>query len=290
MKLTSLKMALVLAATLAAGTGQAFDEQPVLEGPYLGQTPPGMVPEVFAPGIVSKENRDNSGFFTPDMKAFYFTRKDGEDAEWTLVSFTLENNRWRESVVMPRVGRPLIAPDGRTMHLGKHYMVRTAEGWSEVKSYGPEFDKFRVMRLTSSRRGMFVIDEVGPGGTGLLRYSEITGGKREAPKAFGKEINTGEWNAHPFLAPDESYLIWDGERESGQGNGDLYISFRNPDGSWGEAINMGDAVNTEASESGASVSPDGKYLFFNRNVGSPAYENIDIFWVDAKIIDELRPE
>lgn len=263
----------------------------ILKGPYLGQTPPGLTPEVFAPGIVSTDNRDNSGFFTPDMKEFYFTRKTLESEEWSLVVFRNEGNRWRESVVMPRVGRPLIAPGGKVMHLGKRYMERTADGWSDVKSHGPLFDDIRVMRLTSSHQGMFVIDEVGPGGVGLLRYSELVDGERQAPKPFGPEINTGEWNAHPFLAPDGSYLIWDGEREGAQGDGDLYISFRKPDGSWGEAINMGDAINTEASEAGAFVTSDGKYLFFNRNMSHPDnYDNIDIFWVDAQIIEELRPK
>ena len=55
----------------------------------------------------------------------------------------------------------------------------------------------------------------------------------------------GEWKAHPFIAPDESYLIWDDEREGGYGDNDLYISFRQQDGSWGAAINLGDKINTE---------------------------------------------
>lgn len=31
------------------------------------------------------------------------------------------------------------------------------------------------------------------------------------------------------------------------------------------------------------------FCFFNRNVGSDAYENVDIFWVDAQVIEDLRP-
>jgi hypothetical protein len=53
---------------------------------------------------------------------------------------------------------------------------------------------------------------------------------------------------------------------------------------------LGDKVNTEAWEASASVTPDGKYLFFNRNIGSDKYENVDIYWVDAKIIETLRPK
>ena len=52
---------------------------------------------------------------------------------------------------------------------------------------------------------------------------------------------------------------------------------------------MGDKINTEAWEAVASVTPDGKYLYFNRNVGTDNYENVDIFWVGAQFIETLRP-
>ena len=97
-------------------------------------------------------------------------------------------------------------------------------------------------------------------------------------------------NSHPFIAPDESYIIWDSERDEGFGNGDIYISFKTQDGSWGKAINMGDKVNTSAWDAAASVTPDGKYLFFNRMTGSEDSGNVDIFWVDAQIIEDLRPK
>ena len=33
------------------------NDWPVLKGPYIGQKPPGMTPEIFAPGIISTEKR-----------------------------------------------------------------------------------------------------------------------------------------------------------------------------------------------------------------------------------------
>lgn len=47
------------------------DKLKTLEGPYLGQKPPGSNPQIFAPDIVSTEHRDLGGFFSPDMKNFY---------------------------------------------------------------------------------------------------------------------------------------------------------------------------------------------------------------------------
>ena len=168
-------------------------------------------------------------------------------------------------------------------------------------SEGPQFPErggvvaleIRIMSLTASANGTYAFDEIGSDGDGVIRYSRLIDGKREEPRPFGKEINTGTWNAHPFIAPDESYIMWDGERESGYGNSDGYISFRQKDGSWGAAINLGDEINTEAEEGGPRITPDGKYLFFNRVV-TPAIGDAgphsDLFWVDAQIIETLRPQ
>jgi len=262
------------------------DNFPVLEGPYLGQKPPGLTAEVFAPGIVQTKCFEAFGVFTPDMKEFYFVRRcDAKSAR--LVVFKSRNNRWSKSVVGPRVGEPFISPDGKTMHLGSRYMERTDAGWSEVKSLGAPFKDIPIMRLSASSKGTYYFDFAEMEGNGYIRYSRLIDGKREKPQKMSKAINSGKWTAHPFIAPDENYLIWDSEREGGYGASDLYISFRQENGSWGPAINMGEDINTEREDAYGSVTPDGKYLFFYRNV-SPG--NLDIFWVDAQFIETLRPK
>ncbi len=266
------------------------DEISKLKGPYLGQKPPGLTPEAFAPGIVSLKGWEYGGVFTPDTNEFYFLRRNEVSSKQEFVLFQHENNQWRESVVSPRVGQAFISPDGKIMHLGKRYKERRLSGWSEIKGLGSPFEEISIMRLTSSAKGTLVFDEFARDGNAVLRYSRLIEGKREAPKPLSKEINTGRSNAHPFIAPDESYILWDSKREGGYGNSDIYLSFRQQDGSWGEAINLGDKINTDAWEAAASVTPDGKYLFFNRNMGSDKYENVDIFWVDAQVIENLRPK
>ena len=57
----------------------------------------------------------------------------------------------------------------------------------------------------------------------VIRISTIKNGKRQEPTLLNKNINSGKWTAHPFIAPDESYLIFDSERENGVGKSDLYI-------------------------------------------------------------------
>ncbi|KAF7769706.1 hypothetical protein PCIT_a2595 [Pseudoalteromonas citrea] len=282
---------LLLSACVVTDDNNNQDNIPVLEGPYLGQEPPSLIPQIFAPGYVSTRHRDFSGSFTPDMKEFYFSRLNVDTEKWWLIRFKLENNQWKESVVGPRVGRPTLAPDGNTMHLGSQYMTRTSSGWSTVKSLGKLFDRddWGIMRLSSSIQGTYIFDDYK--NHDVLRISEMKNGQRQPPKLLPSHINSGKWTAHPFIAADGSYLIWDSEKADGFGDKDLYISFRHNDGSWGNAVNLGKTINTDAMEASAYVSPDGKYLFFNRSPltakegeGSEG----DIYWVSAQIIDTLK--
>lgn len=257
------------------------DESLPLEGPYLGQVPPGMRAEVFAPGVVSTARYELFSAFTPDMKEFYFVRYDEEDKP-SMIAYECKNNHWHKSITGPRVGEPAISPDGKIMHLGRRYKKRTDTGWSAVKEVEKPFKDFRIMRLVSSAKGTYYFDDATE--EGPIRYTRMIDGKWEVPKPL--EVDLGKFNAHPFIAPDESYVIWDDQRESGFGKADIYISFRQPDGSWGPAINMGDQINSEQSDSYATVTPDGKYILFNRKIDK---DNVDIYWVDAQIIEALRP-
>lgn len=104
MKSFSSSKCLLLSVLMISNGSYAQDGVPVLEGPYIGQNPPGLMPEVFAPDIVSKENNDWTGRFTPDMKEYYFTRHHEKSRKSTTVVFKLENDRWHESVLGPRMG------------------------------------------------------------------------------------------------------------------------------------------------------------------------------------------
>jgi hypothetical protein len=110
-----------------------------------------------------------------------------------------------------------------------------------------------------------------------IGFYEKMNGQYEKVEILGEEINKPNcFDAHPNIALDESFIIFDSKRPEGDG---LYISFKNKDGMWTPAQYMGKEYE------GASVStfsPDGRYLFFMKHR--------DIYWVDAKIIEELKPD
>ena len=118
-----------------------------------------------------------------------------------------------------------------------------------------------------------------------MYFREYKNGEYLRPVKLEYGINNGRVDWCPWIAPDESYLIWSSHRDGCYGSGDLYISFRNEDGSWGKPTNMGQKVNTEKQERFPSVSLDGKYLFFTRHMPG-TYS--DIFWISANIIKSIK--
>ena len=130
------------------------------------------------------------------------------------------------------------------------------------------------------------------------------------PKKLNAAINTQHFEGHPFIAADESYLIFSSDRPGELGEGDLYVSFKGKDNEWIEPLNMGDKINSAFHDVAPYVSPDGKYLFFcsfrpnPRPIGGkrltlreiqkildgPGNGRGDIYWVSAIVIENLKPK
>ncbi len=265
------------------------------ETSYFGEKPPGLTTQLFAPKIVSPEGLFEGGKFSPDKKEYYFSRKNGRYKERTFFVIRYENNSWSEESET-EIKYPRFSKDGNKIYRGNKYRERTETGWSELKNMGPPFSDKHIMGISVSDQGTFYFDEWdGKDTIGAISYSRLINGIYEARQKLGEEINTGTWIAHPTIAPDESYLIWDCHRDDGYGGSDLYISFRAKDNSWLPAMNMGNEINTAFNDSGAHVTDDGKYLFFSRGEWETQEDGSTYwvgksYWVDAQIIENLRPK
>ncbi len=269
------------------------DSSSAIDNHYFGEKPPGLIAKLFDPKVVSPDGRFEGGSFSPDMKTFYFTRKNGKYKERAFFVIKYQNNRWGKETETG-IRWPQFSADGEVMYLGKEYRERTDSGWSPRKSKG-KFLKEQAHGISISSKGTYYFPffKKEDKGHGNLAYSRIINGKHEMPVKMSEDINTGKYIAHPYIAPDESYLMWDVEREDGQGKSDIYISFRHKNGSWLPAMNMGPIINTELQESSPRVTHDGKYLFFSRGewkVNESGARNWvgKSYWVDAQVIENLR--
>jgi hypothetical protein len=271
---------------------------------YLGQAPPGLEPYVFAPGIVSsKEYFEFSNTWAPDGKKFYFARrKDNKDiimiTRWVMDAWSIPE---ADPVLAKFNGfEPHISIDGTRLYFTRFapppgglkqdetlsprdmeaqlvniwVMDKTEEGWGDPRYC------VNGMYVTVSKNGTIYTTDIREASEGICRY-KLVNGKYSEREHLGGGVNSPSPGAHPCIAPDESFIVFDSKRTDDPNNADLFVCFRNDDDTWGKAIGLGDAINTATSEIAAMLSPDGKYLFYQSRG--------DIYWVDAKIIEELKP-
>ena len=299
---------------MEAGATNTAPDFSNFHGPYLGQTPPGMEPEVFALDIVSSHRFEHATIaFSPNGdEVFWESSFEPSDSGYSwgrLLTSRIERGSWTEptfasfstdfyagddipvySVDGNRLyfasGRP--HPDDGTRAERVWYVDRVEDGWSDpqVIDGGPN---------SMSHHWQFSVNAVGdvyfassdPGGLGGgdIYVSRLVDGVYSTPENVGPGPHSEYSEGSAFIAPDESYLIvMRLGQPDGFGGVDLYISFKESSGEWTTAVNMDEPINSSSNEICAVVSPDGQYLFFN----SFRSGNADNYWVDARVIEEIR--
>ncbi|UCC44006.1 MAG: PD40 domain-containing protein [Candidatus Zixiibacteriota bacterium] len=283
-------------------------DSPVLKGPYLGQEPPGVVPEVFAPFIVGPEHHKHSApAFSPDGQELFFSvyfnwehpqvilYMRQVDGVWTRPEVALFSGTYQE-------GGPVFSPDGnrvyfyskRPLREGEEqrentdiwFIEKTASGWGEPRNLGPPVNRSGGNEYPSS---------ITPYGSILLgattearRYDVFEALWQDS--GFTEPINLGAPVNAPdsremgaCLAPDGRTLVYFSypiQKPWGRG---LYWSQADERGNWSVPQRMGDMINEGLSRF-PMFSPDGEYMFFT----SYRSGTEEIYWVDASVIDYLK--
>jgi hypothetical protein len=300
---TKMKKAVLNICLLALVAANPFSQQrdfPKLTGPYLGQKPPGMMPEVFAPGIVSKEGHQAKLFFTAGgLEAIYDNRDPANKSHFIW----MRSNRgvWSEPVIISFSteyinNEPCMSPDGKRLFFvsnrpdtpggeaGKTPDIwmsgKTGDGWGEPVKAGRTINTpdIEVQPFWSSDGWLYFMRQSGGVRRQLLR-SRLGDDQSAESVRLGVDLFQDQFSG-VCLSPDNRILILHSRKEGGFGDWDLYVSFREPSGGWGKPINLGGPINTAESEGNATFSPNGEYLFFTRSG--------DIYWVSARLIERVR--
>ena len=300
MKIWSSPLTLVSIALAAAVVAGNADDTGI---EFMGQDPPGMKPQIFAKGFISTSARELNSVFSPDGGLFLFTRRD--DSQTYRIMETRRNpNRWSDPSVAAFTGQhggvdPAFSPNGRRVFFGSSrpgslgdsdiwVVERTADGWGEPRNLGrPVNTAGNENHASPASDGSLYFHSGGHPGLGEsdIFVAKPSAGGYGDPVNLGPAVNSSSSDFDPFVAPDQSYLIFSSTRDGGSGGGDLHISFRTKDGGWTEATNLGPEINTSETDYCPKVSPDGRFLFYtSRSTGGG-----DIYWVDARVLDRYRP-
>ena len=270
---------------------------PKLTDPYLGQKPPGMTPELFAPWIVSTDMYNHCTVsISPDGTEIYWAMAP-LDAPRRIYISKIANGTWTQPEIIDFTRSddgdcPVLSPDGKKLFFNSNRPLpqgttrreriwcaeRTATGWGVPFPLGREInDEHLHWQVSVDAKGnlYFGSERKGSKGRDDVFMAEWLNGKYKKPVSLGTEINSDAHEGNPFVAPNGSYLIF--------GRNGLCISFRTENGGWTKAISMGNSFRDALCP---YVSPDGKYIFFLKM--GMGYN--DIYWVSAKIIEELRPK
>lgn len=278
---------------------------------YLDQTPPGMTAVLFAPELLGTSANEHSAVaFSPDGSVVLWAVMDSQ-YKGRLLEMKYENESWSRPS-SPAFGdttsddySPSFSHDGNTLFFSSRRkapagypsgrgnriwsVAKTSDGWGIPEPIDTTISKSQEFGHSVSKTGTLYFAST-QGGQDLNIYrSTFTNGRYSEPVMLPPDINSTGYDDGPFIAPDERYLIFESGREGINGSLDLFIVFKNNDGQWGTPVNMGPKINTEYYERFGRVSPDGKYLFFasDRNK-TPGRAGYDMYWIDAKVIDELR--
>jgi tetratricopeptide (TPR) repeat protein len=145
------------------------------------------------------------------------------------------------------------------------------------------FDKFSLCSMSADGKRLYLVisDEFET----LMYVSTLGTRKWEKTKPLNKNINSRYSQTFASESPDGRQLYFTSDRKGSIGGLDIYVSLKNEKNDWGDAINLGENVNTPFNEETPFVSTDNNTLYFSSE-GHNSMGGYDIFF--SKKISDLE--
>jgi hypothetical protein len=286
-----------------------------------------------APGIISSGDYDSHAALTPDGRALYFLRLAPDFSRWTILVSRLAGGRWTAPQVAPFSGQwqdadPSITADGQHLYFVSDrpltpdgarrpdhdiwVMDRAGAGWSAPRHLpapiNSDADEWYPIALGNGAIYFGSQRPESAGGGDIYRAMPDQHGY--VLEHIGPPVNTAAAEYEAFVTEDERLmLITATRRPDSLGDFDLYASFRQADGHWGEPVNLGPDINSPTRELSPKLTPDGKHLLWTscrvpalpshprprttaevlRDLHAPGNGLGDIYQIDVTAVPALRP-
>lgn len=172
--------------------------------------------------------------------------------------------------------------DGNSLGEADIFLARRdGTGWAEPVNPGSPLNgegndgSFSI--TTDGRTVVFAADDRDDGfGDTDIYIAELADGRLTGVRNLGRTVNTKHWDSQPVITGDGQTIYFSSNRRDGTGGTDIYITHRNADGTWSQAVNAGPEINTKKNERSPYLTPDGGALYFSSD-GIAGFGGYDIF-------------
>lgn len=250
---------------------QAKKESPP-RGIFLGLEPTDK-PQLL-PGFINSAMIEFNGTFNPEGTEFYYTT---DIPRQGMIAHTrmLPDSTWSTPALAAFSGTysdydPLFTPDGNRLYFssrrpatrtskensGIWFVERTSSDWSNP-IYVPLGD-MSAFYSSVTTNGQIYFNAGSPG----RLYKALPMGNIYRVEPVKQMLDSSQSELDPFIAPDESYVIFRGYGDKSYGRADLFISF-NLNGEWTPAENLGSKINSSAQEVCPYVTADSRFFIFS---------------------------
>jgi hypothetical protein len=271
-----------LLVALASGTASSQDR---FAG-YIGQAPPEHTPQVF-------RLQTHDGYFpgdriaiSPDGNELYYTEVTSTWSDYNIRYYKYAEGKWNGPLdLFTGFLGPALSVDNKTMFFENYnddrtcwHSRRTDAGWSQptLCTDVPDPKDKHYLQDTASGRiyasSQRALDGIGGRDISTSVRADAQGVYRSLGKPLNSPGNEGDF----YVARDESFIVFGSPHRGGVGGADLFISFRERDGSWSDPKNLGAPINTPGFEFGPYVTDDKRYLFFSRSVD---LVRVEVYWI-----------
>jgi hypothetical protein len=257
---------------------------------YLGQTPPGNIPQIFHiqvdPNYFAAEriaiSKDGTEILYSELKGYYPPNSP------VIKQYRYTGNQWTGPYTLfAGYMAPGFSVNSNTVYFQNgnttpetFLSVKNGSDWSNPVRILTQLNSAHYLQVTNNEN--YYISSQPAATLGSRDWCRLSvGGGDTTAISLGLPLNTTGNNQDFFIAGDENFMII--ARPAG-----LCISYHNINGIWTNPKNLGSTINWGLGMWGPYVTVDNKYLFYTTGT-KPDYSDTYVYWVRVDgLIDSLK--
>src|ERR1044072_3731909 len=146
-----------------------------------------------------------------------------------------------------------------------YYSIKTKDGWQAPQNIGAAVntrDWESQPCLSVDKQTLYFTRETTDAGADIFMSRRLPNGQWGPAERLGPNINTRGRETTPFVHADNQTLFFASNGHPGYGGMDIFYCRRQPDGTWGPAVNLGYPINTIDEDASLIVAADGETCEF----------------------------